>query len=906
MPLTLPDHMNGPIEAHQNWLRILEQAQNTVEEDLDLQRATAKGMKLRERALPPELLGRNYARYCDLINKMYDAYLSSVHLQRAPYILDLITVLMKRLYELRHELIHLIVNDYIYVDAALTQLRVTPMDIEIVVPYHFPLETREDNVEQVIQKMWADAVRRKKIRERPKPPPPPPKPSASPWDTDSIERVPEVVEPPPAPVVEEVEDIVSEPPSVHTYVPEEFIQAVLIQRHERYRQWFMLDFKEKARQWKTFYGTKNDETPVELKHRAARIIQRTYRELMKLKREKVREIKRDVLLGIIPDPFRTSTSYREATNKVYDRRRNTRFKIKQTYLKELERENTRLIVFKKGEQIDDITDEIREWFKEWYYGYGFFPEYPYDIEGGTIMVVRGDYPTVEEKIADDERMETMMKGKTREQLKQEQAAAKADAKNKAAALKEAKQKEEATLMKARCNPFSDPGYAILESETLKQVVEAFNLYRVSWSLYDELPSEEFGETVYGYMKPLLIEEIMSTMHKECRVFVDELMRLDLKMLIQKHQLTYKRIGMKYPKLKPRKKPKIHPLPKPVVMDDKLMKGLEDIFDIGIVTKPTVKISDVYGDLNYAAYEKNIQDPNATFPLASYGDVKTRLVLSCVLGCGIQPGAVKHRSVMLLGPDRNGKSFLADTVAGELNAVKIDITPERFTAVIDKPLRALTHVFLAAKAFQPTVVFMKNVERVFSKKVLPEEKYLQAKVIKAALIKLVKQIAPEDKIIFIATCTHPYTAQAKPMVRMFDEILLVPRTDYGSLHLFFAEKFNSLRSMPLDYPTQPIAQLTQGYGFGAIIEAYHEVMTPERIIRLNVDPLSPGEFLEVLFAKDIEPLSKEEYQPYVDFFLASTSLKQLREDYARINYFREDAYKKMAKKNAKQKGHEESS
>ena len=33
--------------------------------------------------------------------------------------------------------------------------------VQIVVPYHFPLEFRTDSIEALLQKMWTDAVRRK-------------------------------------------------------------------------------------------------------------------------------------------------------------------------------------------------------------------------------------------------------------------------------------------------------------------------------------------------------------------------------------------------------------------------------------------------------------------------------------------------------------------------------------------------------------------------------------------------------------------------------------------------------------------------------------------------------------------------------------------------------------------------
>jgi hypothetical protein len=50
---------------------------------------------------------------------------------------------------------------------------------------------------------------------------------------------------------------------------------------------------------------------------------------------------------------------------MYEKRRQTRTKLQQIFLKELEKEKIRLLVFKKEDQIDDITEEIREWFKKW-------------------------------------------------------------------------------------------------------------------------------------------------------------------------------------------------------------------------------------------------------------------------------------------------------------------------------------------------------------------------------------------------------------------------------------------------------------------------------------------------------------------------------------------------------------
>ncbi|XP_048003985.1 dynein regulatory complex protein 11-like [Leguminivora glycinivorella] len=130
MPLTIPSNMTMSIEAHRKWLQVVQETQYLIEKDEELQKKAAEGLRLKERSIPPEVLGGLYAKYCSLANRMYQAYLDSVQIQRAPYIEDIVRVVMRRLYELRNELVLLIVNDYIYVDSALTQQHLTPQDIE--------------------------------------------------------------------------------------------------------------------------------------------------------------------------------------------------------------------------------------------------------------------------------------------------------------------------------------------------------------------------------------------------------------------------------------------------------------------------------------------------------------------------------------------------------------------------------------------------------------------------------------------------------------------------------------------------------------------------------------------------------------------------------------------------------
>ncbi|XP_039752012.1 IQ and AAA domain-containing protein 1-like [Pararge aegeria] len=664
----------------------------------DLKKA-AKGLYLKERKLAPEVLGRLYAQYCDVINRMYDSYLNSVHLQRAPCILEIVSLFWKRLYELRKELVNYIVNDYIYVDEALCSLRKTPYDIQIVIPYHFPLESRSKGIEELLQTMWADAERRKnapKMEQK--------KSQMLDFDgflsTTGVQSVQHV---------KIIED------SVSTIISEDFIQANLIQKHERYRKFYIEDFKAKCRRRRQYFAEKVKDAPKYLRISAARLIQRAYRRYMICKRDEMLNNKRDVILGIVPDPFRKKLSYEEENNKIYERKRRIRQNIREKYKEEIEKEKIRLVILKKDTQIEDITENIMLWFKEWYEGYGFFPKYPYDTEGGTVMVIRENYPYIEEQIEEDEKMAQRTKGKTKEMLKGEQKAAKLEAVMREELAKEQKLKEAELLFKQRCNPMSDPGYQPQQSIHTGNITEALQNYRAAWSMHDRFP-ESPPSAVFGYMQSVLTEDLMNQLHVECRKYVDELMRLDLKLLIKKHQRMYKKLGMKYPKFKPRKRPNVPAPPKPFAISDKMLQNIQIVFDLNIISKPTAKMKDIYGDLNYAAYEQNIRDPDAKFPPPGCGDIRSLLILSCVFGTGIEPGAVRNKAVMLLGPERNGKSFMVDAICGEINAVKIDITPEVFSAVAKKPARALSEVFVAARLFQPSVIYMRNIERIFIKKV----------------------------------------------------------------------------------------------------------------------------------------------------------------------------------------------
>lgn len=64
--------------------------------------------------------------------------------------------------------------------------------------------------------------------------------------------------------------------------------------------------------------------------------------------------------------------------------------------KAIDDEKARILKFKSEVIMEDITDDIRLWFRQFYDFAGDFDRYPEEFEGGTILVMRGETMTVEE------------------------------------------------------------------------------------------------------------------------------------------------------------------------------------------------------------------------------------------------------------------------------------------------------------------------------------------------------------------------------------------------------------------------------------------------------------------------------------------------------------------------------
>ncbi|CAH2035946.1 unnamed protein product, partial [Iphiclides podalirius] len=211
-------------------------------------------------------------------------------------------------------------------------------------------------------------------------------------------------------------------------------------------------------------GLKKPEASEEMKQRAAAFIQNIYRQFMNIKRKQLREKRlREKLEMIIPAQPMPST--KTELRNVQEIRRRFRQNYYEKWLKENIKEKTRILQLKEGYIMDDITTEIREWFRVWYNKVRTFDEFPWPEEGGSILVVTGETFTIEEYIewrtAEEKRLkEESGNPKSKEQIKAEKLQAKME---KRRLEKEAMEKEKKRLLdykKSRLNPDNDPGVYI--------------------------------------------------------------------------------------------------------------------------------------------------------------------------------------------------------------------------------------------------------------------------------------------------------------------------------------------------------------------------------------------------------------------------------------------------------------
>lgn len=150
--------------------------------------------------------------------------------------------------------------------------------------------------------------------------------------------------------------------------------------------------------------------------------------------------------------------------------------------------------------MEDITDEIREWFVIWYDALGHYDVFPAADLGGSVLIATGQTLTPQEYLM--EKLE-----------KEKQAARKGRMVGKAPVAKPEPVKREIS------------GWRVPQTQTLSSLQEANADFIKNWSLRDESGNPEQKEYL-----DLITEKLCYELQLEIREIVDELMRTELELL----------------------------------------------------------------------------------------------------------------------------------------------------------------------------------------------------------------------------------------------------------------------------------------------------------------------------------------------------------------------------------------
>ncbi|XP_034665018.1 dynein regulatory complex protein 11 [Drosophila subobscura] len=628
------------------------------------------------------------------------------------------------------------------------------------------------------------------------------------------------------------------------------IEAIrMLQMHERARQGrlrahFMKEIRILKEKGKSEERTEKERSDSGLL--AAMKIQKMWRGHTARRITRRRKMEEMILIGMLPPPAAVLKERAEKLEKL--QRNEKRHEAQVVYAEQFETRQRLVqeeIRQKHGASMkEDIADEIRAWVKDCYEKTGKLPDFPTEDQGGSLHIF--SRPGTESEHSRSSARSSKESRKTKDK---------------------SKSPARSGDLNVNENQEEDVSFQPAPSICLPDIRTEIDLFNDTWRDKDEA-----GVLSQAAYEDMIYSDKYQEVELEFRRAVDDVMRQEIELLqtavgkkLKKSSKKTRRSGKKNKKKKEKD-----------LTPDRTTESLyEELVTNGIIRKyPELKLKQFLGD-------KALTARNGTNP--SPGDIRQILTEYCILPLGsdaIHNCTPLIRSILLAGPRGSGKKALLHAICTEVGAVLFDLTPANIVGKYPGKSGLIMLIHLVVKVsrlLQPAVIYMGDAERPFMKKI-PKTDRTDPKRLKKDLPKLIKNIAPEDRVIFVGTSNLPWEADQKMLQSVYNRFIYIPRPDYGAMSHAWKTLLHDYSGGVSSLDTSAMAKISDGYTIGAIDACLKEVMTCKRKLQLRTQPLTNAELINVLCTRD--PVYREEEEAFESWW-SKTPLGRRRQRFLEL-------------------------